>query len=257
MSLSAKPARIGPVLWLLCCGLSLGLSQLCETQGWRSFECRELSSLKDLKNVRDFPTDNLHRLSIRNERTELSMGMGKSGLRLQLQLQLSRICFAAASTLSLSGLLDLDLSHVPQLQLERRGFSWLPQLEQLNISGCRLEQLLATHFAANSSLQLLDASHNELSALTKDLFDKLRKLIYANFSDNALQQLELPHMPLLQQLQLSHNQLTNISLGLCPQLQQLSLNDNQLSQVSKQQSMKTPEARHHLLCIYDLNYELS
>ncbi|XP_023169803.2 insulin-like growth factor-binding protein complex acid labile subunit [Drosophila hydei] len=213
MSLSAKPARIGPVFWLLCCGLSLGLSQLCETQGWRSFECRELSSLKDLKNVRDFPTDNLHRLSIRNERTELSMGM-------------------AASTLSLSGLLDLDLSHVPQLQLERRGFSWLPQLEQLNISGCRLEQLLATHFAANSSLQLLDASHNELPALTKDLFDKLRKLIYANFSDNALQQLELPHMPLLQQLQLSHNQLTNISLGLCPQLQQLSLNDNQLSQLN-------------------------
>lgn len=153
-------------------------------------------------------------------------------------MQLSSICFAAASGLSLSGLLDLDLSHVPQLQLEHRGFSWLPQLEQLNISGCALEQLLAAHFAANSSLQLLDASHNELPSLTKELFGNLRKLIYANFSHNSLQRLELPHMPLLQQLQLSHNQLTSFSFALCPQLQQLNLNDNQLSQVSKQKKLK-------------------
>ncbi|XP_017861770.1 PREDICTED: insulin-like growth factor-binding protein complex acid labile subunit [Drosophila arizonae] len=212
MLLNAQPLRLGPVLWLLCCGLSQVLSQICEAQGWRSFECRELSSLKELKNVRDFPKGNLHRLSIRNEHTELSMGIAASGL-------------------SLSGLLDLDLSHVPQLLLERRGFSWLPHLEQLNISGCALEELLAAHFAANSSLQLLDASHNELPSLTKELFGNLRKLIYANFSHNSLQQLELPHMPLLQQLQLSHNQLTSFSFALCPQLQQLNLNDNRLSQL--------------------------
>ncbi|XP_064540040.1 insulin-like growth factor-binding protein complex acid labile subunit [Drosophila montana] len=214
MSLYAKQFRTWPVLWLLCWAVPRSLAQLCEAQGWRSFECRELGSLQELINEKAFPTDSWHRLSIRNEHTKLSIG-------------------TAEEAQSLAGLLHLDLSHVQQLQLQRAGFSMLPQLQQLNISGCALEQLLSTHFAANARLQLLDASHNQLTTLTKDLFGKLRSLIYANFTHNALTQLELPHMPMLQRLQLDHNQLINVSLGACcPHLQQLSLNGNQLDQLN-------------------------
>ncbi|XP_030570181.1 insulin-like growth factor-binding protein complex acid labile subunit [Drosophila novamexicana] len=213
MSPNAKQFWTWPVLWLLCWAVPRALAQLCEAQGWRSFECRELGSLQELINEKALHTYSWHRLSIRNEHTELSIGTDEDAQ-------------------SLAGLLHLDLSHVQQLQLQRAGFSMLPQLQQLNISGCALEQLLDTHFAANARLQLLDASHNQLTTLTKHLFGKLRTLIYANFTHNSLTHFELPHMPMLQQLQLDHNQLINFSLGACPHLEQLSLNGNQLDQLN-------------------------
>ncbi|ALC44226.1 CG6749 [Drosophila busckii] len=187
-------------------------AQICEAQGWRSYECRELSSLQELIKVKAFPTDNWHRLSIKNQHTEFSIG-------------------TASSAESLSSLSDLDLSQVPQLLLQRRGFSILPQLKHLNISGCGLTQLLGTHFASESALQMLDASNNGLSTLTKDVFSNLRKLIYVNLTQNALQEFAMPPMAQLQQLDLSHNALLNVSLSACAHLEQLLLNDNQLEQL--------------------------
>lgn len=113
------------------------------------------------------------------------------------------------------------------------------QMRQLNVSGCALEQLQSNHIATDSTLQLLDASHNELRQLTKDLFDKLPQLEYANLSHNSLNHLEAHQLLQLRQLQLDHNELTNLSIGLCPRLIELSLSDNQLSQVSHAQGNKT------------------
>lgn len=103
------------------------------------------------------------------------------------------------------------------------------QLKQLNVSGCALAEL---QFATESELQWLDASHNELRQLTKDQFDRLPELVYANLSHNSLNHLEALQLLQLQRLQLDHNELTNLGIGLCPRLLELSLNDNELRQVS-------------------------
>ncbi|XP_034137156.1 insulin-like growth factor-binding protein complex acid labile subunit [Drosophila guanche] len=198
------------VLWLCCRGFPPVGAVPCQPLAWRSFECRELSSLQDLLGVGG--ADNWHSLAVHNERTELELD---SDTTLQL----------------LSNLSDLDLSAVQQLNLRTRGFSSLPNLRHLNISGCGLAELRGSHFAAESALQQLDASHNRLELLTKDVLRNLRKLIYANFSHNALTDCELPHLPLLNRLELGHNRLVNVSFGVCPQLQQLLLQGNRLAQL--------------------------
>lgn len=204
-------------VWLVCViGIPYCSTQICQSQTEHSFECQELENLQAINNLKVTSTDSWHKLIIRNRNIEFSIG-------------------TANSLPNLSNLLALDVSHVPRLELLDGGFSLLPNLRHLNLSGCALEQLLGTHFASDSTLQLLDASHNELRALTKNSFDNLRKLVYANFTHNSLTHLELPHMPLLQQLHLGHNELANFTLGNCPHLQQLILNDNQISQVSGRQ----------------------
>lgn len=121
----------------------------------------------------------------------------------------------------------IPLQGLPPQRCE--SFPAAAQVMQLNVSGCALDEL---QLASESELQFLDASHNELRQLTKDHFDKLPELVYANLSHNSLNHLEAHQLLQLQRLQLDHNELTNLSLGLCPRLLELSLNDNQLSQVS-------------------------
>ncbi|XP_017137620.1 insulin-like growth factor-binding protein complex acid labile subunit [Drosophila miranda] len=196
-------------LWLCCRGFPQVGALPCQTLAWRSFECRELASLQDLSDV---GAENWHSLAVRNERTELALD-------------------SDTSVEYLANLVELDLSAVQQLNLHTQGFSLLPNLRHLNISGCGLGELHGSHFAVESALQHLDASHNRLELLTKDVLGNLRKLIYANFSHNALTGCELPHLPLLNRLDLSHNRLVNVSFGVCPQLQQLLLHENRLAQL--------------------------
>lgn len=139
--------------------------------------------------------------------------------------------------------MELDLTAAVPINIHSSGFSILPNLRYLNLSSCGLSNIQGNHFAAESALQRLDFSHNQMEILDRDFFANLRKLIYANFSNNALTQCDLPHMPLLNRLELGHNRLINATFGVCPQLQELILNDNQLEQVSQQGTVK--KCNHH------------
>ncbi|KAH8343322.1 hypothetical protein KR059_008305 [Drosophila kikkawai] len=194
------------ILW----GIPLvAAADLCQPVGWRSFECNEVASLQDLVGL---GAENWHKLSIRNEQTELEVGSGDNADHL-------------------GNLMDLDLTAAIPINLHSGGFSILPNMRYLNLSSCGLSNIQGNHFAAESALQRLDCSHNQMEILDRDFFGNLRKLIYANFSYNALAQCDLPHMPLLNRLELGHNRLINATFGVCPQLQELILNDNQLEQL--------------------------
>ncbi|XP_023033220.1 insulin-like growth factor-binding protein complex acid labile subunit [Drosophila willistoni] len=200
-------------LWLVCRCFPRCTAQVCNPRGWRNYECSELASLEDLINSEGLSTETWHTLSIRNELTELAIGP------------------AYSFDQRLASLTNLDLSRVTRLKLFDGGFSSLPQLRHLNISHCGLENLQGNHFSLDSALQMLDASHNGLTTLTKDAVGNLHKLIYANFTYNSLTVFEMSNMPLLYRLDLSHNQLINVSFGVCPHLQQLLLTDNRMSQL--------------------------
>ncbi|XP_020816973.1 insulin-like growth factor-binding protein complex acid labile subunit [Drosophila serrata] len=198
------------LLPLILCGIPfLDAADLCQPVGWRSFKCNELSSLQDLVGL---GAENWHQLSIRNEQTELEVGSGDTANHL-------------------GNLVELDLSAAIPINIHSGGFSILPNLRYLNLSSCGLTNIQGNHFAAESSLQRLDFSHNQMEILDRDFFGNLRKLIYANFSHNSLTKCDLPHMPLLNRLELGHNRLINATFGVCPQLQELILNDNQLEQL--------------------------
>ncbi|XP_017088294.2 insulin-like growth factor-binding protein complex acid labile subunit [Drosophila bipectinata] len=211
MLLTVKWILFPGFLWLFSTGLFpwTRAQDLCQPRGWRNFECLEVASLEDLV---DLGAENWHTLSIRNENTELEVGSGE---------------FLD----HLANLVELDLTKAAPFNLNGSGFSILPNLRYLNLSGCGLDNLQGNHFAAESALQRLDASHNQIVILDRDFFINLRKLIYANFSYNSLTDCDLPHMPLLNRLELGHNRLVGATFGVCPQLQQLILNDNQLAQL--------------------------
>ncbi|XP_017040365.1 insulin-like growth factor-binding protein complex acid labile subunit [Drosophila ficusphila] len=197
-------------LWFLCGGIPfLDGADLCQPIGWRNFQCNEVASLQDLV---DLGAENWHTLSVRNVQTELEVGSGENAEHL-------------------ANLVELDLTSAAPINLHTSGFSILPNLRYLNLSGCGLSEMQGNHFAVDSALQRIDLSHNQMELLDRDFFGNLRKLIYANFSHNALKQCDLPHMPLLNRLELGHNRLVNATFGVCPQLQELILNNNQLAQL--------------------------
>ncbi|XP_060655353.1 leucine-rich repeat-containing protein 15-like [Drosophila nasuta] len=208
------------ILWLICC-VATAATQTCEIENidpYINLKCQELSSLED---VVDFPTTNLRKLEITNTQTKLTIG-------------------AANSSLNMPQLSTLDLSHVPRLELLSEGFSNLPKLFEINISGCGVEQLLASHFPAECWVWEFHASDNKLSVLTKDFLSKIPNLFYAFFANNSLSHVELPYMEYLTILDLSHNNLAtfNITFGNCPRLINLYLNNNKLTQFHITQPVK-------------------
>ncbi|KAH8379580.1 hypothetical protein KR009_005829 [Drosophila setifemur] len=198
------------VSWICCVVFLFARGEdLCQAVGWRNFKCQEVDSLQDLVGL---GAENWHRLSIRNERTELEVGSGDHADHL-------------------ASLVELDLTEAAPMNLHSSGFSILPNLRYLNLSGCGLDHIQGKHFAVESALQRLDASYNQMVTLDRDFFVNLRKLIYANFTHNNLTHCDLPHMPLLNRLELGQNRLVSATFGVCPQLQNLVINDNQLVQL--------------------------
>ncbi|XP_062127778.1 insulin-like growth factor-binding protein complex acid labile subunit [Drosophila sulfurigaster albostrigata] len=203
------------ILWLICC-VATAATQTCEIENI-DLRCQELSSLEDIV---DFPITNLRMLEIINTQTKLTIG-------------------AANSSMNMPQLTILSLS-VSRLELLSEGFCNLPKLFEINISGCGVEQLLASHFPAECCVGELYASDNKLSVLTKDFFSKLPKLLFALFANNSLSHVELPYMEYLIILDLSHNNLAtfNITFDNCPSLEALSLNNNNLTQFHITQPVK-------------------
>ncbi|XP_060651624.1 insulin-like growth factor-binding protein complex acid labile subunit [Drosophila nasuta] len=176
-----------------------------------SLKCEELSSFTEISSVLHLPTRTLQQLSIQSRDTKLTIG-------------------AANSSVNMPHLFLLDLSHSKGLELLSEGFSKYPNLTDIDITGCGLEQLLDSHFAIDSMVHLLKANQNKFSSLSKDLFSKLPRLQKAYFNYNGLSHLELPHMPNLRELELQGNKLTDFNLNNCPRLEHLYLNNNQLTQ---------------------------
>ncbi|XP_062133158.1 insulin-like growth factor-binding protein complex acid labile subunit [Drosophila sulfurigaster albostrigata] len=176
-----------------------------------SLKCEELSSFTEISSVLHLPARNLQQLTIQSRDTKLTIG-------------------AANSSVNMPRLWFLNLSDVSRLELLSEGFSKYPNLTDIDITGCGLEQLLDSHFAIDSMVHLLKADQNKLSSLSKDLFNRLPRLQKAYFNYNGLSHLELPHMPNLKVLELQGNKLTDFNLYSCPRLEHLYLNNNQLTQ---------------------------
>ncbi|XP_060651625.1 protein artichoke-like [Drosophila nasuta] len=151
-----------------------------------SLKCEELSIFTEISSVLHLPTRNLQQLTIQSWGTKLTIG-------------------AANSSVNMPRLWFLNLSAVSRLELLSEGFSKYPNLTDIDITGCGLEQLLDSHFAIDSM---------------------------AYFNHNGLSHLELPHMPNLRYLDLRDNKLTDFNLNNCPRLEHLDLNGNQLTEIT-------------------------
>ncbi|XP_034110227.1 insulin-like growth factor-binding protein complex acid labile subunit [Drosophila albomicans] len=197
----------------LTCFIATAAKPKCEMQKRKltSLKCEELSSFTEISSVLHLPARNLQQLTIQSRDTKLTIG-------------------AANSSVNMPHLFLLDLSHSTGLELLSEGFSKYPNLTDIDITGCGLEQLLDSHFAIDSMVHLLKAGHNKLSSLSKDLFNRLPRLQKAYFNHNGLSHLELPHMPNLRYLELQRNKLTDFNLNNCPRLEHLDLYGNQLTE---------------------------
>lgn len=136
----------------------------------------------------------------------------------------------------LSMLPSLDLSEAGGLTLGEKGsFRNFLSLQQLNLSHCQLEELHAKHFADNASLLNLDVSHNDLQYIGRALMRQLPNLVYANFSNNLIANVQpdafvdLEHLLFLD---LSTNEQENITIGSNANLRYLSISNNNVRDVS-------------------------
>lgn len=136
----------------------------------------------------------------------------------------------------LSMLPSLDLSEAGGLTLGEKGsFRDFLGLQQLNLSHCQLEELHAKHFADNASLLNLDVSHNDLQYIGRTLMRQLPNLVYANFSNNLIANVQpdafvdLEHLLFLD---LSTNEQENITIGSNANLRYLSISNNNVRDVS-------------------------
>lgn len=136
----------------------------------------------------------------------------------------------------LSTLPSLDLSGAGGLTLGEQGsFRDFTGLQQLNLSHCQLEELQAKHFADNASLVNLDASHNDLLFIGRTLMRQLPNLVYANFSNNNIANVQpdaFKDLEYLLVLDLHTNEQENITIGANANLRYLSISNNNVRDVS-------------------------
>lgn len=136
----------------------------------------------------------------------------------------------------LSTLPSLDLSGAGGLTLGKEGsFRDFTRLQQLNLSHCQLEELQAKHFADNASLVNLDASHNDLLFIGRALMRQLPNLVYANFSNNNIANVQpdaFKDLEYLLWLDLNTNEQENITIGSNANLRYLSISNNNVRDVS-------------------------
>lgn len=118
---------------------------------------------------------------------------------------------------------------------EQGSFRDLTRLQQLNLSYCQLEELQAKHFADNASLVNLDASHNDLQFIGRTLMRQLPNLMYANFSNNNIANVQpdaFKDLEYLLWLDLNTNEQENITIGSNANLRYLSISNNNVRDVS-------------------------
>lgn len=136
----------------------------------------------------------------------------------------------------LSTLPSLDLSGAGGLTLGEKGsFRDFTRLQQLNLSHCQLEVLQAKHFADNASLVNLDASHNDMLFIGRTLMRQLPNLVYANFSNNNIANVQpdaFKDLQYLLWLDLNTNEQENITIGSNANLRYLSISNNNVRDVS-------------------------
>lgn len=139
----------------------------------------------------------------------------------------------------LSTLPALDLSEAGGLTLGEQGsFRDFTGLQQLNLSHCQLEELQAKHFADNASLVNLDASHNDLLFIGRTLMRQLPNLVYANFSNNNIANVQpdaFKDLEYLLSLDLHTNEQENITIGSNANLRYLSISNNNVRDVSRKE----------------------
>ncbi|XP_001353767.3 insulin-like growth factor-binding protein complex acid labile subunit [Drosophila pseudoobscura] len=196
-------------LLLICFEATAKDLQECEDLGLGSHICREIESLQQLNG---YVQDDWRSVKVVNEHT----GIEGDDPR-------------ALPALCLSRLLHLDLSESGGLTLGERGLRDLRQLERLNLTRCQLEELKEEHFPKNSSLRNLDVSFNDIRLITGKLMNRLPNLVYANFSNNLIAEVEpnaFRGLKELQFLDLTTNEQVNVTLGENANLRYLSIGNN-------------------------------
>ncbi|SPP76670.1 insulin-like growth factor-binding protein complex acid labile subunit [Drosophila guanche] len=181
--------------------------QECEEISAGSHICREIESFQQLNG---YVQEDWRSVKVINEHTGIESG-GTKALP------------------ALARLLHLDLSESGGLTLGDRGLRDFTQLEGLNLTHCQLEELQEEHFPQNSSLRSLDVSYNDIQLITGKVMDRMPRLVYANFSNNLVAEVEMNAFKGLRKLEfldLTTNEQENVTLGENANLRYLSISNN-------------------------------
>ena len=209
------------------------------------------------------PLSNLKRLQLQNNRLTTVGSRFLGGLASLVVLDLSGNQISAVdlnawtpvpvlSTLRLhdnaiSGILNSarlqDLAELQELRLDGNRFSevtddafrLLPKLRSVNIARNGVRALPGSVFSANSVLEEVDASHNEIGGLESAVFNETTRLTTLMLHDNRIDTLPIyvfKHMNNLRVLRLERNVIADVpsnSLSGLSSLRRLDLSHNRLT----------------------------
>lgn len=201
-------------LLIMCiCGIFAKDLQECENLGNASYLCREIESFEQLSR---YVGKNWRSVKIVNEQT---------GLDNEFEAKLP----------ALSGLIRLDLSKSGGVTFNGNGLQDFTELQELNLTSCQLEELQEQHFPIGSKIVNLDVSFNDIQLITGQKMSRLASLVYGNFSNNLIAEIEpnsFRDMKNLRFLDFTTNEQENITLGENANLQYLSISNNNVRDVS-------------------------
>ncbi|KAH8345975.1 hypothetical protein KR067_011495, partial [Drosophila pandora] len=195
------------LLIISVCGISAKDLQECEHLGNASYLCREIESFEQLSR---YVGNNWRSVKIVNEQT---------GLENEFEAKLP----------ALSGLIRLDLSKSGGVTFNSNGLQDFTELQELNLTSCQLEELQVQHFPIGSKIVNLDVSFNDIQLITGQKMSRLTSLVYGNFSNNLIAEIEpnsFRDMKNLRFLDFTTNEQENITLGENANLQYLSISNN-------------------------------
>ncbi|XP_058977214.1 uncharacterized protein LOC101892471 [Musca domestica] len=120
---------------------------------------------------------------------------------------------------------------------------------KLNRAQCSGKRLISADVELTKFVQILDLSHNEITAIDNAVFKKYNHLRYLNLSHNAIQNLDLDsfsHLKRLEILDLSYNRLEYLDERLFERnrhLEKLSLEGNKFMSISNKPLLKSSSLR--------------
>ncbi|XP_061397363.1 uncharacterized protein LOC133333044 [Musca vetustissima] len=120
---------------------------------------------------------------------------------------------------------------------------------QLNRAQCSGKRLISADVELSKFVQILDLSHNEITAIDNAAFKKYNHLRYLNLSHNAIQNLDLDsfsHLKRLEQLDLSYNRLEYLDDRLFERnrhLVELNLEGNKFMSISNKPLLRSSSLR--------------